>query len=351
MKYKLFVLTFLLISVSVSSGQTNKDFLKYFRKAETIRLDEKEPISSVLLLDVDKEGQLLVTDKFGVLLYDKKGKLIKKLNSDECAPGIKWLMPRGKFKQSGEIIIGNLPLGGVSHKNNGTCLKKLDNKFYMSPSLSSFKDGSTIILLPIKIFDFGLLTIFNSDGKMISKFGEADPKFKNYQSSGTLFGGLVVDGSNIIYYAPFNSAEIIKYDKSGKQIGKIFRKPDHYRVAREDMPKLDFTKINLNDKKAMEDFQKKIEPYFTDFTFSRNLYNLDENLIMLEYSYRENTYLQIFSLQGKYLLGSDIQLDKRSRLMAAKGGNLYFLVTPDVKDAANVTNPYIEVYKYYGSKN
>ncbi len=341
---------FILFFCSALNAQTDPEFLKYFTKVKTIKLDEKALISFVYLIDVDNAGKILVTDKSDIFLFDPNGRLLKKLNSDECSPGIKWFVPRAMFKQDGEILKMNTLPGGVRFKNDGTCFKKYENNSYNSLVTSSFTDGSVINYIDMNIPGFSPFNIFTKEGKPVIKFGRFIKGFDNALRQIMYKGGIVVDNKDIIYHSLFNNAEINKYDKTGKLLGTIFRKPDRYIPMREDMPKIDPTKIKLDDKKSMEDFEKKFNKYYIDYTHIQNLFLMDYNLLLLMYAYHESSAIQVFNTNGTYLLNKDLNLDKKSRLLMAKNGNLYFLVTPDYKNTANISNPFIEVYKYTGKK-
>lgn len=357
---KLFAAVFFtLCSFSFIYAQSDAEFQKYFSKVNTVKLDEKVPISFILTLDTDKSGNLLVSEKSGVFLFDKNGKLIKQLNSDECSPGIKWIFPRAIYMQNGEIYMMNSYPGGVRFKNNGSCIKKLDGMVLNTLLTSSFTDGSIINANDINLAQYAPFNVYSKEGKTIAKFGKyitgLDNALKQIPAGGSK-GGLVVDGKDIVYHVPFYNAEIIKYDKSGKQLGKIFRKPDRYFLLRDDMPKIDPAKIDLNDKKSMQRLEEQFNKYFVEYTFSKNLFLLDSELLLLQYTFREISSIQIFSTNGNYLLSKDILLDKtsgnnRSELMMAKNGYLYFLITPDYKKNKDASNPYIEVYKYKGKRN
>lgn len=343
MRWFNFILAVLVLSYVSVSAQSDPEFLKYFTKVKTVQIDEKVPIKTIIQLDVDKSGKFLVSDApKNIYLFSATGKLIKELNSDECSPGMKWMLPRAFFKQDGEIFEQNTILGGVRYKNDGTCLKKVDPAMLNTINSSSFSDGAIINYNQLNMTGFLPFNIFDKEGKAISKFGKYQHGFPNAGSQIAGKGGMIVDNKDIIYQAFFNNAQIFKYDRAGKLLGTIYRKPDRYIPLQQDMPKIDMSRFS--DKKYVSDIDK----YFEEYTYVDNLFMLDTELIMLEYSLGDFPALQIFDRNGKYLLNKDLKLDKKSRLMQAKYGYVYFLIVPDYKKDPKNLNPSIEVYKFKG---
>lgn len=348
MKRFFYCLFFISFPLTFLTAQTDQEFLKYFKKVKTIQLDEKAPIKVILQLDVDKSGQILVSDVGGeTFLFSPDGKLIKGLNSDECSPGMKWKLPRAAFLKSGEILKYDFLQQAVLFKNNGSCLKKSNSKNFGSTFFSSFLDGSVIYYNSFNMKDISPFTICDKDGKELIKFGTILKEFPNASIYLSSKGGMTVDDNDIIYQAFFNNAQINKYDRTGKFLGSIFRKPDRYILLRNDMPKIDINRAKANDQQYVAEMDK----YFVEYTYVDALYILDNSLIMLAYTYKEETGLQIFNTGGNYLLNNDLKLDKKTRIGTAKNGCLYFISKPDIKnynDNSSNYNPRIEVYKYIG---
>lgn len=342
------------------NAQMDSEFLKYFTKAKTIKLDEKAPIQLIYSLDADKNGKILITDtKLKVFLFSSEGKLIKELKSDDCHPGINWKPTSAIFKQNGEIFVQNAFPGCMRFTNEGKCLKKVDDKDFVPGILmSSFTDGSFITYNNAIIPGVIPFCIYNQDGKPITKFGKQQEEFKNFIKQLLLMsiGGMVVDKKDIIYRVNFNKTEILKYDRTGKQLGTIFRKPDKYIQLREDIPILSIPKINYSDKadveknkKAMKKFKEETNKY-AECTYSEKLFLLDSDLLLLIYTIGDDHGVQIFNTNGTYLLKKDLKIFDGMKPILAKNGYLYFIEDADTKKDPDKFNPGIVVYKYTGKK-
>lgn len=339
-------------------AQPEPEFLKNFTKVKTIQLDEKASIKFFRSIDFDKSGKILLTEAAKVYLFKPDGKLIRELKSDDCHPGIKWKPFNAIFKQDGEILIQNTFPGSMRFKNDGSCLKKLDDTFILPGYLiSSFTNGFFVTFNNYMIAGAYPFNVYDKDGKEQNKFGKYQEEFKNFikQMVTLSYGGMVVDKNDIIYKANFNSAEIFKFDKTGKSLGSIFRKPDRYIQLRDDIPTLQFPKVNFRDKQDVAKNKKDIDKFkkdtekFSECYYSEKLFMLDSDLLMLVYLIGDDHGIQIFNTNGKYLLNNDLKIGKMSRNFYAKNGYFYIVVEPDLNNS-KITNPSLEVYKYTGKR-
>jgi len=334
-------------------GQTDSEFLKYFKKVKTIELDEKAAIKILSHLDIDNSGKLLITDAAGkVFLFSPNGKLIKELKSDDCHPGITWKPFKAMFKPDGEIMIINAYPGSMRFKNDGSCIGKMDDKFIMQGlDAACFTDGSFITFNNYLVPNTAPFIRYDKTGKELNKFGSYDSRFKNFikQLGMFLYGNMTIDKNDVLYKVFFHSADIYKYDKKGNTLGKIFRKPDRYLQIKDDIPILEFptpTEDAAKYKEAVIKFKKEAEKY--EFTYSKKLFLLADNLLFFVYTIGDDFGVQIFNTNGKYLLNNDIKIGKMSNILGAKNNLVYIINEQNNKDLTSLTTS-IDIYKYTGT--
>ena len=128
-----------------------------------------------------------------------------------------------------------------------------------------------------------------------------------------------------------SAPEIYKYSKSGKFITSFVNRPSYFEKVEKDFPsdpnKL-FTEIGKILKGKTLGFQ---------------LFLLDKNKI-LSVLFKDKVYgIQIYNLEGEYLLSEEIFLDKM--ILTAKDGKIYLSRQPEPDARGNLKNPVIEVYE------
>lgn len=325
-------LFFSLLFVMIIFSQSIKvNFYEKASKVKSIKITNKILIGDISFLDIDKNGNILITDRIGnsVYLLDKEGKFIKTLTPDSCNPGFNWRPYKAFYDKQGNILVLNSIPWGYRFWGNGNCRGGMDITFIAPLHLSFLSDNSIVGYYNL---DDGLhLKIMNYKGEEKLRFGEFPREYERllYRFEG---GGLVTDKDDNIYQLNLSSPEIFKYNKQGQLIKKFGKIPFYFRKIERDLS-------NSDPGTEMSEIPKLLK----DKTIAISMFEYDTDKIMVQL-YNGNYFgIQIYNLKGKYLLKDEIILDRQ--ISAAKYGLIYFVHQPEPDDNGNLPNPVIEVYK------
>ena len=111
-----------------------------------VRLSEEYPVGSVRFIDIDDEGQLLLSDGAALkaLLFKQDGQFIRSLESDECHPGAEWTVLTAKFVFGDRILAVNATGRSLFFDANGECIGAAHEDFYPMLDFCTFSGGQFI---------------------------------------------------------------------------------------------------------------------------------------------------------------------------------------------------------------
>jgi len=322
----------LLIILLIAKSIYGQHFSKIHLSSE-IQLDSTILLANIDKLDVDDESNLLVTDfrSQSIILFDKKGKLVRVLNPTECHPGFTWNPYYAKFADGYIIVLNSIPWG-FKFNNDGTCLGDMDVSF-VAPFKILGLSGGKLLGYFTNNDKKQHLSIMDSSGKEIKRFGIFPEKFANLidKFEG---GGIVEDSKGNIYQLNVSSPVITKYDREGNFIKEIGIFPHYYKKIEED-PFFNISPSQLF--KAMKKIKGK--SLATDLF----LYH-DSTLVVLIQNWKKViTYnLEIYSTDGKHLNSEDISTD--FNILAIKNKVIYSSFQPKMNTDGSIPNPFIRTF-------
>lgn len=334
MHFKIQLLLIIILSLSIINKSTADDnFVKHFKKVKTIQLSSEELIGDISYLDVDEQGNFLITDIIGknVLIFSQDGKFKSKLSAEPCHPGFTFNPLKAKFSPKGTILLTNSIPWGFRFKNNGECLGKVDKTFTAPVEFSL--DNSGNIYGYYQDYDGNYFCKMDSLGKEIARFGNFPNNFKNllYRLEG---GGIVSDQHGYIYNANPIEPKIYKYNQKLKLIATFKSEPSYYKSVQND---LSSNKIDRHE--LMIEFGKIMKGK----TLTHSLYLLDNDKILVQHITSGKCGLDVFDLNGKLLTAEIIAPEI---IKCAKYGKIFIVRESESDDWNDVANPLIEVYQF-----
>lgn len=328
----IFVLCVFLYNIVIIPQNEKYNFYSMAKKIKTIYLSEKLLIGDITTLDVNSERNLLVVDKIGnsVYLFNSKGALLKNLSIEKCNPGINWRPFEAKFDKNGNILILNSNPWGFRFDSNGNCIGRLDLSFIAPLHTAFLRSGEMVGYYNI-IPNVNYLLILDKYGKEKIKFGKFPKEYQKliYRLEG---GGLITDDNDNIYQINVSRPDIFKYDKTGKFIKSFKNVPSHYRKIEKDLSSYD----------PLQSL-KELPKLLIDKTIPIDLFLLAPDKIMVQLVHNKNYIIQIFNVDGDYLLKAEIIVDRK--VICAKDGLIYFISQPKPDKKGKLPNPIIEIYK------
>jgi len=335
-KYLMFIFLLLAVDNQIYSQQkVGKYFNCYFEYIKEIALPQDIILGDITVIDTYKD-KILIVDKMGksVYLINESGKLIKKLNTDDCHPGIKWHPYSAYFNKDGDIYaIYNYPTWGFRFDINGKCIGPVDATFLGTYWYAFKSNGEIIGYNSMNRYNKNTLMLMTKEGKEIKNFGIFPDDYKNMISR-TYGGGLVTDKDDNIYQSNVCSYDIMKYDKNGSYIKTLKCRPYKY-IA----PERDYS--NTNNMQQMIKESKSLNGH----TNVERLYLLDKDILATEYWYQGMLELTLCDLEGNKLNTKPITYEKQKSLFA-KSGYLYFTYQAKADSKGNIPNPTIKVYRF-----
>ena len=337
LKTFLIVMVFVHLSTEINYSQINigEYFNVYFEFVREVKLPENLIIGEITSIDT-YEDNIVIADKFGknAYLVDIKGKLLKKLNPDECHPGIKWFPSQVYYNKKGDIyaMLDNPPWGFIFDKK-GKGVGPVDNTFLGTYWYAFTNNNQIIGYNTCNKYNINSLILMEPNGKEIKNFGVFPKEFKNLIKR-RYGGGVVTDKDDNIYQLNVSSFEITKYDKTGNFIKKLKCKP-HWYIG----PQADYS--NTTDIQQIVKDTKRVG----HFSSPERLYLLDKDILAVEYWYKEKLEMILCDLEGNILNKRPINYEKQKSLFA-KNGYLYFSYQAKADQKGNMPNPTIKIYKY-----
>lgn len=326
------IIFFIVVINFIAFSQSDKvNFYSKTSKVKTIKLTEKILIGDINTLDVDKKGNILITDRIAsqVCLFSNDGRLLKALSPDSCYPGFNWRPFNARFDKKGNILVLNSIPWGYRFDGDGLCLGEMNITFTAPPHISFFSDGSLV-----GYYNLGRenhLKMMDKTGKEKFRFGKFPKEYEKliYRFEG---GGVVTDQDDNVYQLNVSSPEIFKYSSNGNFIKSFMHVPSYYRKIERDLSGYD-------PAKALTEVPKLLK----DKTIALSLFLFDTNKLMVQLYNGKFYGIQICDLEGNYMLKDEIILDRP--ILNAKFGLIYLIHQPEPDKAGNLPNPVIEVYK------
>ena len=232
-------------------------------------------ITSTTHLDVDADGDFLLTDMLGkqAILFDRDGNYKKMLSTEPCDPGFPWDPFQARFKPDGNII-AHTSQWGYEFSNEGDCMGELSDEFGF-PQGMGFGNSGNIYGFYVRGQQDGGYHIKEMDrhGEEIQSFG-FDDKYFWYTMRNLGLPDIIVDKNNYVYHAKKFSSQIDKYDGKDNFITQIGEKPDYYRP------------VQLNDSEfAMDNYSPSASAELLGkFSTTQGLFLLNDETIMYRIS-------------------------------------------------------------------
>ncbi len=334
-----------LSSVSIASSQpADSEQLAHFEWVRTIKLSDPNGvhpdsllISEIKSLDVGPDGRMLVVDLLGgqALLFGPAGELLVLLDPSVCHPGFEVRPVNARFLGSESIFLNNAGPWGYRFTSDGRCLGSVDTDYAMVVH-SGFQDvdeqGDLFGLY--RFPDKQVIRHMDTSGKTVSEF-VLPPSAYPIAIDRIGMGGLVVDDSHI-FYAGSVEREILKLTRDGTVVARMSHRSRWFRDVRKDLPdpKTDGTQAFVTASGAL----------FGNTTLIVDLFELSSETLLVQYSNgsRGSGY-QVFTKEGVVVAQ---ELGVRHRFLHGSNGLVYRVVQPDLDDAGQLPNPYIEVYEF-----
>lgn len=339
---RVFLLLLFTINYCTDEGRSEIRFVtddapQLFSLVRRIQLSSDVLVGQISNLDVDENGNLLVTDYIGrsVLLYGFDGRLKKKLSADSCNPGFHFAPLKAKFSSKSWIVMTNSAPWGFRFKRNGECFAPMD-KTFIAPMDFCFDRKENIYGYFIGGTG-GYLSRMDSTGKEILRYRSFPNQFKNLLSR-MEGGGIVCDDSGFIYVALPTGPEVYKYSPRGELMAKFGVIPSYYNRIEQDISS------STNPQTVLADFRRVTMGKNT--TLSIHL--IEKDKIVLQYLLAKTIGIEVYDVNGKRLLRSVVQFDMP--FVTFKNGYGYRVIEPEPDAHGNLANPQIEVFKYIGAQ-
>lgn len=158
-------------------------------------------IANHTYLDVDADGDFLLTDLFGeqVVLYDRNGHHKKTLSTELCDSDFPWHPYQARFRPDGNIIV-NSSQWGYEFSNNGECIGELSDEFGFPQSMGFGNSGNMYGFYVHGQQDAGYhIKEMNRHGEEIRSFG-FDDKYFWYTMRNFSPPDIVVDRNGMVYH-------------------------------------------------------------------------------------------------------------------------------------------------------
>ena len=318
--------------------------LAHLQKVKTITLSDPDAvhpdgllIAGIKSLDVAPDGRMLVVDWIGsqAFLFDPDGKLLALLDPSICHPGFEVRPVNAKFVGDQSIFLNNAGPWGYRFTSEGSCLGNVDPDYTMVVH-SGFQDvdaqGDLFGLY--RFPDKQVIRHMNASGKTLHEIVLPSSAYPTATDKLGM-GGLVVDGTHM-FYAGSVETQILKMTRDGAIVAKISDRSSWFRDVSKDLP--DLKSVGLRAyMKASGDLHKSS-------TLTQDLFELTDQTLLVQYANGSRGWgYQVFTKDG-VLLAEELGVSRRFE----HGGNglVYRVVQPDLDDAGQLPNPYIEVYQF-----
>lgn len=315
-------------------------FDEIFRNVGNTHLSEDVLIGQIRYLDVNSQGDLLVTDFYAseVYLFDKTGAYLNTLDAEPCHPGFVMRPSKTFFVPKTEhIFMMNAGPWGYVFRPDGTCWKAVADSYrsvteycYDSTGKNFFGYTSSAGLGPGK----GQITQMGLDGDVTHRFSVTHP-FPNLAYRLTS-GGFVCGSDGLLYHNDSYSPEMNAYTIEGELIKKVDIRSTSYAPLQSDIK-------NLSDPVAgIRNLAKVLKGH----VLVHSVFPLGDDAFLVQYYERmdrgRNYSANIIDMNGEKYFQEDVSME--SLFANVKQNRPYHIVQPDITEDGIVPNPYIVVY-------
>ena len=318
--------------------------LEHFQFVRAITLsdpDSVQPdpllIAEIRSLDVAKNGRMLVVDMLGqqAFLFGPDGHLLAVLDPSICHPGFEVRPVNAKFIGDQSIFLSNAGPWGYRFTPEGGCLGSVDPDYSLvanSGFLKADSEGGLVGLY--RRPDTPVARYMDASGKLIQEIALPASEYPN-ASHRIDMGGVITDETHL-FYAGAVEWHILKLTRGGAVVDKISHRTSWFRDVSQDLP-------DLNRSNPAELMQAAGQ-LLASSTIISGLFELTDQTIMVQYSNGDRAQgYQVFTKDGQ-LVAQELGI----RLLFEHGtsGQVYRVVQPDLDEAGELPNPYIEVYQF-----
>lgn len=335
------IIYLVIFSYTISLGQSDKTipFNKYFNFVREVDLDSNITIGMINHLDIDIDGNFLITDLMGrnIYIFNKDGEYIQSLSLSKCDPGANLRPILAKYSSNNDIVLLNSRPWGFRFSNSGDCMGKLDISF-TPPERMEFDTYGNIIGYYTTPGGKDYIKIMDEFGKELDSFGRFPDEYTNL--IGRFVGGGLIVNNGIIYYANLVEPKLYKYNLNGEFVGVLDIKPGYFKKVRNN--------LSLDPMKGMNELKN----LFKDKTILSNIFLLRSNRILIEYLHHNNNKRKIFyeivDLTGKIL--NEKRISCKKPIILSKNGYVFVVEQPSINNQGHLPNPIIKLYKYVEAK-
>ncbi|MXW15436.1 MAG: hypothetical protein F4120_01685 [Rhodothermaceae bacterium] len=330
-----------LIALGNASAQSDNVLSANFRKVQTITLSDPQEIltedlliSQIWSLDIDSKGRLLVVDLSGgqAFLFDSDGSLLAVLDPSSCHPGFEFRPVNAIFQDDQSIFLVNAGPWGYRFTAEGECLGNVHSDFSLAMVGFLDTDSRGNLVGLYRMPTASVIRHMTSKGETVREIELPASKFPNANAR-IRRGGIVAD-ETYTFYAGALEPHVLKVTRDGTIESKILHRTSWFHDASKDIPGF--------DSGGPAALMKAIGDMQASTTFTNQIFELNDQSIMVQYSGPKGLGYQIFTKDG--LLVTE-ELGTNYLFEQAKSGLLYRVVQPDM-DYTDLGNPSIEVYEY-----
>ena len=261
----------------------------HFAKFKSIDLSSDYPISVIEQVDVDKSGNILITDSTtgSVYLYTMSEESFKKLDSRECHPGFNHQPIRTVFTGS-EIWMMHAHSQVFRFSVQGECIGAIDS-FFSVPHL--FGGSIETSLAGFSPYNFNLnkpvINLYSEEAETIKQI-DLNSQIIAPNMSFRFLGGGIIARDSTIYLATSSSPAI--YEIKDVAVTKH-------------LPEISGVTYNVNDdlNPGNRTLIAEIDRYRNTYTTVRNFFSLNDEYLALSIvsTVDSNEGLLLFNLNNK----------------------------------------------------
>ncbi len=323
----------------IAKGQSTSDsFHRHFEKSKTIQVPAEIPVGQISFMDVNADGEILLTDRVGrsVILIDSEGNLKKTLTPEGCDENISWRPTEAYFASDGSVFVVGAQPWGIRFSEDGECISQASSN-YLAADATSFDDQGYMY----GYYEQGhqvdngfVIKKMTPQGRTTFEFPLAGG-FKrmmhlNYRLAD---GGMVYGGDGSLYVTFPTEPEVFVYSQQGELIRTIQVRPPFFDDYQSDIESIDEVHETISRK-----------------TVSHSLFLLEKDKLLVQYFDKQNDlyWTTVCSLDGQVLTDPKyirVPGDIR-RVEFSSHGKAYGVRQPAPNEAGNLPNPIIVEYLF-----
>lgn len=324
------IIIFACLITTFLSAEGKDLFSKYFRLTSTIQISDDVVIGEISHLDINKNGDILLTDVIGnaVFLFDKTGHIIKQLSTQPCQSSFIINPIEAKFFDSGTIFMTNSGPWGYLFNENGDCLSEVDK--YFTPPYNFCCSNYLYGIYPES--ETTKILKMDKKGKKIETILNKKFEFQKIINRWSIHNSVVYT-NNSVFFVLATDPVLYKIDKN-KKLNSIDFSPSYFTRIEEDI--IEYTG---NKKELLDDLNNKIK----DRTTISSIFLFAKDKFLIQLSHRGYNGIEIIDLKGNKLISEEILTNKY--FLFVENGKLYRVVDNEIDQNGNIANPKIEVYE------